>query len=63
MDGNGRIARFLMNALLSSGGYPWTVIRVKNRNKYISILEQTHNEFDLTAFAKFIKDEMQQIND
>jgi Fic family protein len=26
-DGNGRIARFLMNALLASGGYPWTVIR------------------------------------
>src|SRR3990167_2266531 len=58
MDGNGRIARFLMNALLASGGYPWTVIRVKNRNKYISILEQTHNQFDLTAFAQFVKDEM-----
>src|SRR3990167_4113578 len=54
MDGNGRIARFLMNTLLASGGYPWTVIRVKNRNQYISILEKTHNQFDLTAFSKFI---------
>ena len=27
MDGNGRIARFLMNAMLASGGYPWTVVR------------------------------------
>ena len=26
-DGNGRIARFVMNAMLASGGYPWTVIR------------------------------------
>ena len=26
-DGNGRIARFLMNAMLASGGYPWTVVR------------------------------------
>jgi len=27
-DGNGRMARFLMNAMLASGGYPWTVIRI-----------------------------------
>jgi len=24
-DGNGRMARFVMNAMLASGGYPWTV--------------------------------------
>ena len=30
-DGNGRMARFLMNAMLASGGYPWTVIRVEDR--------------------------------
>ena len=28
-DGNGRMARFLMNVMLASGGYPWTVIRVE----------------------------------
>lgn len=58
MDGNGRIGRFLMNALLASGGYPWTVIRVDNRNQYISILEKTHGQFDLAAFTEFIKTEM-----
>jgi Fic family protein len=31
MDGNGRMARFLMNAMLASGGYAWTVIRVEER--------------------------------
>jgi hypothetical protein len=31
-DGNGRVARFLMNAMLASGGYPWTVIRVEDRD-------------------------------
>jgi len=32
MDGNGRMARFLMNAMASrSGGYPWTVVRVEDR--------------------------------
>ena len=23
MDGNGRIARFLMNVMMAAGGYPW----------------------------------------
>jgi len=27
-DGNGRMARLLMSAMVASGGYPWTVIRV-----------------------------------
>jgi hypothetical protein len=29
-DGNARIARFLMNAMLASGGYPWTVVRIED---------------------------------
>jgi len=28
MDGNGRMGRFLMNLMLASGGYPWTVVPV-----------------------------------
>ena len=39
-DGNGRMARFLMNAMLASGGYPWTVIRVEDRNAYLAALDQ-----------------------
>lgn len=63
MDGNGRIGRFLMNALLAAGGYPWTVVRVKNRNKYISTLENTHTHFDMTDFTNFIKEEMDSARD
>ncbi|MEI6175090.1 MAG: hypothetical protein WCR01_15195 [Bacteroidota bacterium] len=35
MDGNGRMARFLMNVMLASGGYPWTVIPVEMHNAYM----------------------------
>ncbi|HEY6924048.1 MAG TPA: Fic family protein [Steroidobacteraceae bacterium] len=38
-DGNGRMARFLMNAMLASGGYPWCVIRVENRDGYLTALD------------------------
>ena len=40
MDGNGRMGRFLMNVMLASGGYPWTVIPVSERRVYMSALEQ-----------------------
>ena len=53
-DGNGRMARFLMNAMLASGGYPWTVIRVENRAKYLSALERASVDLDIRPFAKFI---------
>jgi hypothetical protein len=58
MDGNGRIGRFLMNTLLASGGYPWTVIRLERRTQYMSALEAASVHGDIKPFAKFIKDEM-----
>jgi hypothetical protein len=30
MDGNGRIAGFLMNVMLAAGGYPWLLFHLKN---------------------------------
>ncbi|KAB2922232.1 MAG: cell filamentation protein Fic [Dechloromonas sp.] len=54
MDGNGRIARFTMNVLLAAGGYPWTVIRVDDREAYMRALESASVDDDLSAFANFI---------
>ncbi len=53
-DGNGRMARFLMNAMLASGGYPWTVIRVEDRVAYMKALESASVELNIGSFATFI---------
>ena len=54
MDGNGRIGRFLMNVMLASGGFPWTVIPLEKRNDYMSALEKASVEQNINDFAKFI---------
>jgi fido (protein-threonine AMPylation protein) len=54
MDGNGRIARFTMNLMLASGGYPWTVIRVEDRNRYMGALESASVSDDIMPFAEFV---------
>lgn len=54
MDGNGRMGRFLMNTMLASGGYPWTVIPVQKRNEYMQALEQASTEQNITPFSAFI---------
>ena len=53
-DGNGRMARFLMNAMLASGGYPWTVIRVEDRNAYLAALDRASINMNIKPFAEFI---------
>ena len=53
-DGNGRMARFLMNAMLASGGYPWTVIRVEDRAAYLGALDRASIDTDIRPFATFI---------
>jgi len=53
-DGNGRMARFLMNVLLASGGYPWTVIHVEDRIAYLNALDRASIDLDAGPFANFI---------
>ena len=53
-DGNGRIGRFVMNAMLASGGYPWTVIRVEARDAYLAALESASTSMDTRPFARFV---------
>jgi fido (protein-threonine AMPylation protein) len=58
-DGNGRMARFMMNAMLASGGYPWTVIRVEDRNAYLNALDHASIDADIGPFAHFISQRVQ----
>ena len=53
-DGNGRMARFLMNAMLASGGSPWTVVRVEDRNAYLAALDRASIDGDIEPFAGLI---------
>ena len=53
-DGNGRMARFLMNVMLASGGYAWTTIRVEDRRKYMAALETASVGRDIVPFAEFV---------
>jgi hypothetical protein len=54
MDGNGRMGRFLMNLMLASGGYPWTVIPLEQRNAYMAALEEASVRQDIGPFAEFL---------
>lgn len=56
MDGNGRIARFLMNAMLASGGYSWIVVPLVKRNEYMNALSIADTNQNLKPFAQFISD-------
>jgi hypothetical protein len=58
IDGNGRLARFLMNIMMASGGYPWTIVRNTRRKAYLDGLESASSEQNIVPFATFIREEM-----
>lgn len=53
-DGNGRMGRFLMNAMLASGGYPWTVVPLTQRTRYMNTLEAASAGRDIRPFADLL---------
>jgi fido (protein-threonine AMPylation protein) len=59
MDGNGRMARFLMNTMLASGGYPWTVVRVEDRARYLSALDSASIDLNIAPFAAFLAERVE----
>lgn len=59
-DGNGRTARFLMNVMMAGAGFPWLVIRVEDRDAYMSALEAASVDEDIRPFATFISSRMEQ---
>lgn len=54
MDGNGRMGRFLMNVMLASGGYPWAVVPVEDRNSYMAALGKSSVVQNIGPFADFL---------
>jgi Fic family protein len=53
-DGNGRVARFLMNAVLLGGGLPWVTIEEGDRREYFDVLKAAQLHEDAGPFAEFI---------
>ena len=54
MDGNGRVGRLLMDTMMASGGYPWTIIPVSDRNAYVNALEKASVGEDIVPFADLL---------
>ncbi len=54
MDGNGRMGRFLMNLMLASGGYPWTIVPVERRDDYLKALEAASVGQNVRPFREFL---------
>jgi len=54
IDGNGRMGRFLMNVMMASGGYPWTVINIDGRDQYMAALEQASVHKNIKLFSRFL---------
>ena len=54
MDGNGRIARFLMNVMLAAGGYPWTIVPIERLNEYMSALESASVDQNIEPFTALL---------
>lgn len=59
MDGNGRMGRFILNLMLVSGGFNWTIIRVERRAEYMDSLEQASTKENIIPFTEFVKSEIE----
>jgi Fic family protein len=44
IDGNGRTARLFMNMILLLDGFPLMTIMVRDREQYLSVLEQAQTQ-------------------
>lgn len=53
-DGNGRMARLLMNLLLMQAGYPPVIIPLSARNPYLLALEQADADNNLEPFVLLV---------
>ena len=47
-----------MNAMMASGGYPWTAIELERRNEYMGALDEASSRENIMPFAKFVASSM-----
>lgn len=57
-DGNGRLARLLMNLILIKADYPPCVIKNEHRKQYLECLEIADLKKDLNPFSLFVVSEL-----
>jgi len=50
------MARFLMNTMLCTAGYPWTVIKLDQRKRYFHTLDQASADGNIRPFAELISE-------
>jgi Fic family protein len=60
-DGNGRTARLAMNIHLLKSGYPLTIIRVEDRQRYIESINEARMGPNRDAFRKFVADNVSRV--
>jgi hypothetical protein len=53
------MGRFLMNVMLASGGYPWTVIPLETRNDYMTALEEASVSKNIEPFSRLLAELVQ----
>lgn len=60
IDGNGRVARLLMNLVLMRHAFPITIVRKENRMKYYDALEESQAT-DLSSFISLVVECLEKI--
>ena len=56
MDGNGRLVRFIFNALLVAGGREWTMVPAEQQTPCMAALERAGAYGETQLLAKFFVD-------
>ncbi|MCM2312185.1 MAG: Fic family protein [Steroidobacteraceae bacterium] len=57
-DGNGRMGRFLMNLMVASGGWSWTLITLETRDAYMAALESASVEQDIVPLTRYLAERL-----
>lgn len=54
MDGNGRMSRFIMNAMWITAGFDWLIIPVSMRDEYMAALEEGSVNLNIRPFCDLL---------